>query len=93
MTSPALPSDNDQAIREAVATGIPAALSDLGDLVRIPGMAWPAFDQSQLERSADAVAALAKGTGVFDEVRVLRAAIPDTEEHGQPAVLARRAAR
>jgi acetylornithine deacetylase/succinyl-diaminopimelate desuccinylase-like protein len=93
MTSPALPSDNDQAIREAVATGIPAALSDLGDLVRIPGMAWPAFDQSQLERSADAVAALAKGTGVFDEVRVLRAAIPSTEEHGQPAVLARRAAR
>lgn len=93
MTSPALPSDNDQAIREAVATGIPAALSDLGDLVRIPGMAWPAFDQTQLERSADAVAALAKGTGVFDEVRVLRAAVPGTDEQGQPAVLARRAAR
>ncbi len=73
--------------------GIPTALSELGDLVRIPGMAWPAFDQSQLERSAEAVAALASGTGVFDEVRVLRAAIPGTEEMGQPAVLATRAAR
>lgn len=93
MTSPALPRDNDQAIREAVAAGIPSALSDLGDLVRIPGMAWPAFDQTQLERSADAVAGLARGTGVFDEVRVLRAAVPGTDEQGQPAVLARRAAR
>lgn len=93
MTSPALPLGDDHAIREAVDTGIPAALGDLGDLVRIPGMAWPAFDQTQLERSADAVAALATGTGVFDEVRVLRAAIPGTDEQGQPAVLAQRAAR
>ncbi|WP_334152006.1 dipeptidase [Microbacterium sp.] len=93
MTSPVLPSSSDSAVLESVATGIPAALSDLGHLVRIPGMAWPAFDQTQLERSADAVAALAKDTGVFDEVRVLRAAIPGTDEHGQPAVLATRAAR
>lgn len=93
MTSPALPSESDAAVLEAVATGIPSALSDLGHLVRIPGMAWPAFDQTQLERSADAVATLARDTGVFDEVRVLRAAIPGTEEHGQPAVLATRAAR
>ncbi|MDA4818894.1 hypothetical protein NY478_07395, partial [Enterobacter hormaechei] len=61
--------------------------------MRIPGMAWPAFDQTQLERSADAVATLAKETGVFDEVRVLRAAVPGTDEQGQPAVLATRAAR
>ena len=93
MTSPALPSESDAAVLEAVATGIPSALSDLGHLVRIPGMAWPAFDQTQLERSADAVATLARDTGVFDEVRVLRAAIPGTDEHGQPAVLATRAAR
>jgi len=93
MTSPVLPPEPDAAVLEAVATGIPAALSDLGPLVRIPGMAWPAFDQTQLERSAAAVASLAEDTGVFDEVRVLRAAIPGTEEQGQPAVLATRAAR
>lgn len=99
MTSPAdrgpsTPSDETEAaILEAVATGIPSSLSDLGHLVRIPGMAWPAFDQTQLQRSADAVAALADGTGVFDEVRVLRAGIPGTDELGQPAVLATRAAR
>ncbi|PZU38058.1 MAG: dipeptidase [Microbacterium sp.] len=85
-----LPSSN---IRALVEDGIPTALADLGALVRIPGIAWPAFDQSQLERSADAVAALAEGTGVFDEVRVLRAAVPGTDELGQPAVLATRAAR
>ncbi|MEV8251596.1 dipeptidase [Microbacterium sp. NPDC076768] len=93
MTSPVLPSESDALVLDAVATGIPSALSDLGNLVRIPGMAWPAFDQTQLERSAEAVAALASGTGVFDEVKVLRAAIPGTGEHGQPAVLATRAAR
>ncbi len=99
MTSPALPDESgragahDSAVLEAAATGIPAALGDLGDLVRIPGMAWPAFDQTQLERSAAAVAALATGTGVFDDVRVLRAAIPGTDEVGQPAVLATRAAK
>ncbi|KJQ54906.1 dipeptidase [Microbacterium sp. SA39] len=86
-------SESEAAVLEAVAIGIPSSLSDLGHLVRIPGMAWPAFDQTQLERSADAVASLARGTGVFDEVRVLRALIPGTDEHGQPAVLATRAAR
>jgi len=83
----------ESAVLEAVALGIPAALSDLGNLVRIPGIAWPAFDQTQLERSAAAIAELARETGVFDEVRVLRAHVDDTEELGQPAVLATRAAR
>jgi len=83
----------ESAVSEAVPSGIPSALADLGDLVRIPGIAWPSFDQTQLERSASRVAELAEGTGVFDEVRVLRAAIPGTDELGQPAVLATRAAR
>lgn len=86
-------SAKESALVEAVATGVPAALADLGDLVRIPGIAWPSFDQTQLERSAARVAELAEATGVFDEVRVLRAAIGDTDELGQPAVLATRAAR
>ena len=46
------------AVHEAAAAGIPSALADLGALVRIPSIAWPAFDQSQVQRSAEAVAAL-----------------------------------
>ncbi len=88
------PSDIPSArLRSAVEDGIAPALADLGKLVRIPGIAWPAFDQTQLERSADAVARLAEDTGMFDEVRILRSAIPGTDEVGQPAVLATRAAR
>lgn len=90
MTSAELP---DQQLAETAEGHVPAALADLGRLVRIPGMAWPAFDQEQLVRSAEAVAELARGTGVFDEVRIHRAAIPGTEELGQPGVLATRAAR
>jgi len=95
MTSSASPdlTAAETAVLEAVSLGIPSALSDLGALVRIPGIAWPAFDQTQIQRSAEAVAALAKDTGVFDEVRVLRAHVDDTDELGQPAVLATRAAR
>lgn len=78
---------------EAVAVGLPRALGDLGDLVRIPGIAWPSFDQTQLVRSAEAVAALARDIEFFDDVQILRAEIPGTDEYGQPAVLATRAAR
>lgn len=82
-----------EAVHRAADAGIPAALSDLGSLVRIPSIAWPSFDQSALVESADAVAALLRRTGVFDSVEVARAAIPGTDEMGQPAVLASRAAR
>ena len=81
------------AVHEAAASGIPTALADLGALVRIPSIAWPSFDQSRLVQSAEAIAALAESTGVFDRVEVKRALIPGTEELGQPAVLATRAAR
>lgn len=81
------------AVQKAADAGIPSALADLGSLVRIPSIAWPAFDQSALVKSTDAVAALLEGTGVFDSVEVKRAAIPGTDEFGQPAVLATRAAR
>ena len=83
----------NSAVDNAVAAGIPSALADLGALVRIPSVAWPAFDQTQVQRSAEAIAALAEGTGVFDRVEVTRSAIPGTDELGQPAVLATRAAR
>ncbi|WP_125132298.1 dipeptidase [Microbacterium sp. 10M-3C3] len=81
------------AVRAAAASAVPAALADLGALVRIPSIAWPAFDQSQVARSADAVAELFRGLGFFDRVEVKSAAVPGTDEHGQPAVLATRAAR
>lgn len=86
-------STSDDAVLRAARAGVPAALADLGELVRIPGIAWPSFDQTQLVRSAEAVAALARGTGVFDSVEIRRAAIDGTDEYGQPAVLASRAAR
>jgi acetylornithine deacetylase/succinyl-diaminopimelate desuccinylase-like protein len=83
----------DDRLLDAAEGGIPSALADLGRLVRIPGIAWPAFDQEQLQLGAREIARLAEETGVFDEVRILTAAIPGTDEHGQPAILATRRAR
>nr|WP_315267835.1 dipeptidase [Microbacterium lemovicicum] len=82
-----------ESVRDAATSGIPAALADLGALVRIPSIAWPSFDQTQLGRSAEAIAALVRDTGVFESVEIKTAAIPGTEEQGQPAILATRAAR
>jgi acetylornithine deacetylase/succinyl-diaminopimelate desuccinylase-like protein len=81
------------AVREAAASGIPAALADLGTLVRIPSVAFPGFDVTEVQRSADAVAALVEDLGLFESVQVTRATIPGTDEIGMPAVLATRAAR
>lgn len=91
MTSETSP--RDSAVREAVALGIPAALANLGALVRIPSIAFPGFDRAEVQRSAEAVKALAEGTGLFDRVEIADAAIPGTQERGMPAVLATRAAR
>ncbi|WP_119698438.1 dipeptidase [Microbacterium halotolerans] len=85
--------DPDQNLAEVAEGGIANALADLGRLVRIPGIAWPSFDQDQLGRSAEAVAQLARDTGLFDEVRIHRAEIPGADELGQPGVLATRRAR
>ncbi|MBB2976821.1 acetylornithine deacetylase/succinyl-diaminopimelate desuccinylase-like protein [Microbacterium endophyticum] len=83
----------EEAVRNSAQSAMPTAMADLGALVRIPSIAWPSFDQSQLRRSAEAVAALAESTGIFDRVEVTSAAIPGTAEQGQPAVLATRAPR
>jgi len=80
-------------VRDAAASGIPAALADLGALVRIPSIAFPGFDPGEVARSAEAVAALVRGTGLFETVDIRRAAIPGTDELGHPAVLATRPAR
>lgn len=46
-----------------------------------------------MRSSAEAVAKLAEGLGIFESVSIESAAIGDSEEHGQPAVLASRPAR
>ncbi|MCR2811453.1 dipeptidase [Microbacterium sp. zg.Y1084] len=81
------------AVRAAATAAVPAALADLGSLVRIPSIAFPGFDPAQVRRSAEAVKELAEGLGIFDRVEIRDAAIPGTDERGMPAVLATRAAR
>lgn len=89
MTDPSLSAQ----LRRTVAAAMPRTVSELSDLVAIPSVSWPAFDATQVRRSAEAIAGLARESGVFDEVAVHTAAIPGTSETGQPAVLATRAGR
>lgn len=81
------------AVRAAVDAGFAATIADLARLVRIPSVSWPAFDPAHVARSAEAVAELLRGTGVFDLVEVRRAEVEDGSELGQPAVVAHRTAR
>jgi acetylornithine deacetylase/succinyl-diaminopimelate desuccinylase-like protein len=76
-----------------VQSALPATIAELSGLVRIPSVSWAAFDPANVARSADAVADLARGLGVFDTVEVTTAPIGDSDVSGQPAVLATRAAR
>lgn len=64
------------------------AVRRLSDLVAIPSVSWPAFDQSHVRASAEAIAELARASSVFDRVGVYASAVPGTDETGQPAVLA-----
>ncbi len=79
-----------EALRRSVDAGFGAALTDLGRLVAIPGIAWPGYDPAELERSTEVVAELLAGTGL-PEVRIIRCATEDGAP-GDPAVIARRAA-
>lgn len=80
-------------VREAAVAAVPAALADLGALVRIPSVAFPGFDPEAVRRSAEAVKTLAEECGVFDSVEIRDAGIPGSDERGMPAVLAVRHAR
>ena len=88
-------SSNDQATQAAVKDAIDERFSSLRDqliaLARIPGIAWESFDESELERSAEAVAALFKQTQIFDFVDIRRSSIDG--KPGAPAILAKRAAK
>ncbi len=79
-------------LADAVQTGLPVALADLGRLVRIPSVSWDGFDSSFVQKSAEAVCELLAALGFFDSVAISRALIDDNRL-GQPAVLATRAAR
>ncbi|PWC04235.1 dipeptidase [Agromyces badenianii] len=85
------------ALRDAVEAAFPSTIADLTHLVKIPSVSWAAFDPAQVEASAEAVAELVRGLGVFDLVEIRRAAIGDAEGAdaplGKPAVVARRSAR
>lgn len=81
-----------EALREAVQSGLPVAISQLGSLVRIPSVSWDGFDPENLQRSASAVRDLLDGLGIFDAVEIVSAPI-DAQRTGQPALLATRAAR
>ncbi|MEK6345093.1 MAG: M20/M25/M40 family metallo-hydrolase, partial [Curtobacterium sp.] len=93
------------ALREHVQGALPATIADLSALVRLPSVSWSAFDPANVRASAEAVADLARSTGVFgeDAVRIVRSAFDgstsdvaeghEDEQLGQPAVLAVRPAR
>jgi cysteinylglycine-S-conjugate dipeptidase len=66
------------ALRSRVVDLLPTLRQDLEALTRIPSVSLEAFDQAQVEASADAVAALLRAEGL--EVEIIR-------EGGRPAVL------
>ncbi len=55
------------------------AVAQLGELVKIPGIAWPSFDPSNLTLSAKAVQELLQQTGLFDFVDIRTALKPNGE--------------
>ena len=86
----------DQALVEPVAQfmndSFPQAIGQLGEMVKIPGIAWEAFDANNLERSAQLVADYFAELKFFDWVEIRRAPKPDGQM-GSPAVVARRAGK
>ncbi|ASN20479.1 dipeptidase [Arthrobacter sp. YN] len=77
-------------LSRAVDDSFDTTLASLKELVSIPGIAWASFDPNELDRSADAVAALVQAAGMED-VRILRCDKADGTPGG-PAVVARRPA-
>ena len=92
-TAPSATTERADALREAVQAGLPAAIAELSNLVRIPSVSWDGFDPEHVRASAEKVAELARATGVFDDVEIIQVPIAETGRLGLPAVLARRPAR
>lgn len=78
MTDDVLTPDQISAIKDTVSGLMPAVRADLEALTRIPSVSLDAFDQAQVEASAEATAALLRAEGL--EVEIVR-------EGGRPAVI------
>ena len=78
-------------VREQVDLDFSQRVATLGKLVRIPGIAWEAFDEADLARSAEAVAELFRNSGVFETVEIKHSVVDG--KAGAPAVLASRPAK
>ena len=92
LNPPTITPDQLAQASQAVDKSFPGALETLKDLVRIPGIAWEAFDATQLDKSAEAIKRLFESTGVFDQVEILRAGYGDSLV-GAPAIVATRQAK
>ncbi len=93
MTTQAKPLSQQQveAAQNYVAQNFDTSLETLSQMVRIPGIAWDAFDAADLDRSANFVRDLFLETGVFESVQIKTASVAG--KAGAPAILARRAAK
>jgi acetylornithine deacetylase/succinyl-diaminopimelate desuccinylase-like protein len=78
VTDDVITSDQISALKATVAGLMPALRKDLEDLTRIPSVSLDAFDQEEVEASAEATAALLRGEGL--DVEIVR-------EGGRPAVI------
>ncbi len=92
MNPPTISETDLSSVKQFIEKVFPEALETLSELVRIPGIAWEAFDSTQLDKSAIAVAELLRQTEVFESVEILRSKTP-AGPMGAPAVVATRAAR
>ena len=82
MTTPEIsidPTQLEQA-KKLIDAGFDAATKELEHLVRIPGIAWEAFDSKNLDLSAETIAKLFRDTGVFELVEVRRDQVLERDE-------------
>ncbi|WP_182353394.1 dipeptidase [Flaviflexus huanghaiensis] len=71
----------------AIDAVLPGIRSDLEDLVRIPSVSSPAFDQAELDRSASKVKEILEASGVSD-IDII--SLETETGRGRPAILAHR---
>ncbi|PDQ35321.1 MAG: dipeptidase [Candidatus Lumbricidophila eiseniae] len=69
---------HEEALRQYIQAELPTTVAELCRLVRIPSVSWPAFDPAHVSASADAVAELLRGIGLFDLVEVRQAALDNS---------------
>jgi acetylornithine deacetylase/succinyl-diaminopimelate desuccinylase-like protein len=91
MTLPNIAEQQLPAASEYVANNFDDLKATLISLAKIPGIAWEAFDEKELERSAQVVAKLFSDTQLFDFVEIRRSSADG--KPGAPAVVAKRVAK